>query len=179
MTHMINLPNLLTVSNMLCGSLSIIFSLSGRIDLAIVAIITGMCFDFLDGFTARLLKVNSSIGKQLDSLADVITFGLAPGILMMVMIIVLTFQSQIDISIEPNVNSHVRFQISQWGKYLLKTLIFLNNYFIASTQRHAAHQVFSEAPSYVSARGTPKDAPSMPSATLIILCIRMLQEVLA
>ncbi len=116
---MINLPNLLTVSNMMCGSLSIIFSLSGRIDLAIITIILGMCFDFLDGFTARLLKKSSSIGKQLDSLADIITFGLAPSILMMVIIIVLTFQSQIDISLEPNVNSHVRFQISQWISALL------------------------------------------------------------
>lgn len=116
---MINLPNLLTVSNMMCGSLSIIFSLSGRIDLAIIAILLGMCFDFLDGFTARLLKKSSSIGKQLDSLADIITFGLAPGILMMVIIIVFTFQSQIDISLEPNVNSHVRFQISQWISALL------------------------------------------------------------
>lgn len=116
---MINLPNLLTVSNMICGSLSIIFSLSGRIDLAIIAILLGMCFDFLDGFIARLLKTSSSIGKQLDSLADIITFGLAPGILMMVVIIVLTFQSQIDISLEPNVYSHIRFQINQWVSALL------------------------------------------------------------
>ena len=83
---------------MMCGSLSIIFSLSGRIDLAIITIILGMCLIFR-WIYCSYSKKSSSIGKQLDSLADIITFGLAPGILMMVVIIVLTFQSQIDISL--------------------------------------------------------------------------------
>lgn len=80
---MFNIPNLLTASNMLCGIFSILLSLSGRIDLAPYPIFLGAIFDFLDGFVARLLKQQGELGKQLDSLADMITFGLAPGIMMM------------------------------------------------------------------------------------------------
>jgi CDP-diacylglycerol--serine O-phosphatidyltransferase len=68
---------------MLCGILSIFLSLSGRLDLAPYPIFLGAIFDFLDGFVARLLKQQGELGKQLDSLADMVTFGLAPGIMMM------------------------------------------------------------------------------------------------
>lgn len=78
-----NVPNLLTACNMLCGILSILLSLSGRIDLAPYPIFLGAILDFLDGFAARLLKQQGEMGKQLDSLADMVTFGLAPGIMMM------------------------------------------------------------------------------------------------
>ena len=99
---MINIPNIPSSMNMLCGCISIFFCLVGKVDWAIYAIILGNCFDFLDGFVARLLKQNNPLGKQLDSLADMVTFGLAPGILMMVMIVVLTFPSQINSTIEPD-----------------------------------------------------------------------------
>ena len=111
---MINVPNLFTAANMICGSLSIIFCLSGRIDWAVLGILFGIFFDFLDGFTARLLKKSNPLGRQLDSLADMITFGLAPGILMMVMIIVLTFPSQINLNLEPNAYAHIRFELNNW-----------------------------------------------------------------
>lgn len=80
---MFNLPNLITGANMLCGVFSILLSLSGRIDLAPYPIFLGAILDFLDGFAARMLKIQSEMGKQLDSLADMITFGLAPGIMML------------------------------------------------------------------------------------------------
>lgn len=79
---MLNLPNLITASNMLCGILAVLFSLSGRLDLAPWFIFAGAFLDFFDGFAARLLKIQSELGKQLDSLADVITFGVAPGMMM-------------------------------------------------------------------------------------------------
>ena len=72
---------------MLCGVFSILLAVSGRIDLAPFPIFLGAVFDFLDGFAARLLKQQGELGKQLDSLADVITFGLAPGIIMLVLLI--------------------------------------------------------------------------------------------
>lgn len=84
---MFNIPNLLTASNMLCGILSILLSLSGRIDLAPYPIFLGAIFDFLDGFMARILKQQGELGKQLDSLADMVTFGLAPGIMMFALLI--------------------------------------------------------------------------------------------
>ena len=111
---MINIPNILTSMNMLCGSISIFFCLIGKVDWAIYAILLGIVFDFLDGFVARLLKQTNPIGKQLDSLADMVTFGLAPGVLMMVMIVVLTFPSQINSTIEPDAAAHIRFELNNW-----------------------------------------------------------------
>lgn len=72
---------------MLCGILAILLSVSGRIDLAPYAIFAGAVFDFFDGFLARLFKQQSEMGKQLDSLADMITFGLAPGVFMLVLLV--------------------------------------------------------------------------------------------
>ncbi|MGV6862722.1 MAG: CDP-alcohol phosphatidyltransferase family protein [Putridiphycobacter sp.] len=75
------IPNLLTAGNLVGGILAIIFALTGRIDLAPWCIFASAIFDFLDGFAARLLKVQNELGKQLDSLADMVTFGVAPGII--------------------------------------------------------------------------------------------------
>ena len=80
------IPNLLTAGNLVGGILAIIFSLTGRIDLAPWCIFASAIFDFLDGFAARLLNVQNELGKQLDSLADMVTFGVAPGVIVMVML---------------------------------------------------------------------------------------------
>ena len=87
---MFNIPNLFTAANMLCGVLAIILALAGRIDIAPFLIFLGAILDFFDGFLARLLKQQGELGKQLDSLADMITFGLAPGVIMMVVLIAST-----------------------------------------------------------------------------------------
>jgi CDP-diacylglycerol--serine O-phosphatidyltransferase len=84
---MFNLANLFTAANMICGFISIILTLAGRIDIAPLFILGGALLDFFDGFIARKLKIAGPLGKQLDSLADMITFGVAPGVLMLVMII--------------------------------------------------------------------------------------------
>lgn len=82
---MINLPNLFTAANMLSGIIAILLAFAGRIDLAPFAIFAGALFDFADGFLARKLGVSGEMGKQLDSLADMVTFGVAPGMIMLVM----------------------------------------------------------------------------------------------
>lgn len=84
---MFNIPNLFTAGNMLCGIFAIILAFSGRIDIAPYFIFLAAVLDFLDGFLARLLKQQGELGKQLDSLADMISFGLAPGIIMLVLLI--------------------------------------------------------------------------------------------
>lgn len=76
------IPNLFTLANLFCGCMAIVYGFSLQLEMAGYFIFAGAFFDFIDGFAARLLKVNSEIGKQLDSLADVISFGLAPGIIM-------------------------------------------------------------------------------------------------
>jgi CDP-diacylglycerol---serine O-phosphatidyltransferase len=72
------IPNFLTSLALVSGSLSVFFAIDGHMAWAGILIIVSAVFDFLDGFSARLLKSYSEIGKQLDSLSDVIAFGLAP-----------------------------------------------------------------------------------------------------
>ena len=94
---MFNLANLFTSANLLSGIASILLALTGNLEYAVYAIFAGAFFDFLDGFVARLMNTTGEIGKQLDSLADMVTFGVAPGVIMMV---VLTFDVTIDFSPE-------------------------------------------------------------------------------
>ncbi|MEM7367313.1 MAG: CDP-alcohol phosphatidyltransferase family protein [Bacteroidota bacterium] len=77
-----HIPNLFTASNLLCGMLALIFVFTDDIIGATVAIGLALLMDFLDGFVARALGVSSPIGKELDSLADNITFGAVPGFVM-------------------------------------------------------------------------------------------------
>lgn len=76
------IPNALTMLNLLCGSLAVVLALRGYIREGAIFVFTGFVFDFLDGLAARMLKAHSPIGKELDSLADLITFGLAPAALL-------------------------------------------------------------------------------------------------
>lgn len=73
-----HIPNALTSSNLICGCIATAFAFGGCYEKALLFIILGAVFDFFDGMSARLLKVSSPIGKELDSLADDVTFGVAP-----------------------------------------------------------------------------------------------------
>lgn len=76
-----HLPNALTCANLLCGCLAILAYLSGQVHHASIYVLAALIFDFFDGFAARALKANSPLGAQLDSLADMITFGVVPGMI--------------------------------------------------------------------------------------------------
>lgn len=73
------IPNLITISNLICGCIALYLTFKGN--LVVTSYIIGLAalFDFLDGTAARLLNTTSKIGKQLDSLADMVSFGLVPG----------------------------------------------------------------------------------------------------
>ena len=73
-----HIPNTITCCNLVSGCIATWFAFDGCYHEALTFIIIGAVFDFFDGMTARLLRVSSPIGKELDSLADVITFGFAP-----------------------------------------------------------------------------------------------------
>lgn len=73
-----HIPNTITCCNLICGCIATQYALMGNFSVALTFIILGATFDFFDGFAARLLHVSSAIGKELDSLADCITFGFAP-----------------------------------------------------------------------------------------------------
>lgn len=75
------LPSLCTLANLIFGLIALILIIDGRYDWAAVLIVMGMLFDGFDGRLARLLHVSSEFGKQLDSLSDMVTFGVAPAVL--------------------------------------------------------------------------------------------------
>ena len=75
------IPHLFTAGNLVGGIFAIILTIKGYVHLAPFAIFASAILDFLDGFVARLLGVPSELGKQLDSLADMVTFGVAPGLI--------------------------------------------------------------------------------------------------
>ncbi|MFV8226669.1 CDP-alcohol phosphatidyltransferase family protein [Christiangramia aquimixticola] len=77
-----HIPNLITSLNLLSGSIALIFAVKGNLVLAAIFVAAGIFFDFFDGLAARLLNVKSEVGLQLDSLADVVTSGVVPGIVM-------------------------------------------------------------------------------------------------
>ncbi|MFH0757153.1 MAG: phosphatidylcholine/phosphatidylserine synthase [Bacteroidota bacterium] len=75
-----HIPNLLTLLNLACGTVAMVFTLEGQWQWAVYLLLAAAGFDFLDGLAARLLKASSEIGKQLDSLADMVSFGLLPAL---------------------------------------------------------------------------------------------------
>ncbi|MUP44144.1 phosphatidylserine synthase [Gramella sp. BOM4] len=77
-----NVPNIITLLNLFSGSVAVIFAVKGNLVLAAIFVALGIFFDFFDGLAARVLDVKSEVGLQLDSLADVVTSGVVPGIVM-------------------------------------------------------------------------------------------------
>lgn len=84
------IPNTITCCNLIAGCIAMVFAFYGKQDTALLFILIGALFDFFDGMSARLLHVSSPIGKELDSLADGITFGAAPAMM------IFTLMSQIE-----------------------------------------------------------------------------------
>ncbi len=77
-----HLPNFITCLNLASGCLALVFVFKGEIAVFSILVAASLLFDFLDGFVARALKAYSAMGKELDSLADMVTFGLVPGAIM-------------------------------------------------------------------------------------------------
>ena len=106
--RLFTVPNMLTLANLLAGSIAVIFTLVYHAyETAFWLIVAAAVFDFLDGFAARLLKQTSPLGVQLDSLADDVTFGLAPAIVM--------FDLYVHSSSYYNLNA----EVMGWMKYVV------------------------------------------------------------
>ena len=99
------IPNLLTLLNLSCGTVALYFAFHNYIDVAIVLMLAGAFFDFTDGLVARILKVTGELGKQLDSLADLVTFGILPGVMI--------FSTQKNILFEW-VGNYEQFTVLHW-----------------------------------------------------------------
>ena len=76
-----HIPNTITSLNLLCGILGVIFTFQGELSMAFYLMIAAAVCDFLDGFAARMLNAYSDMGKELDSLADLVSFGLLPSLM--------------------------------------------------------------------------------------------------
>jgi len=83
-----HIPNFITTLNLFSGCIGIILALTYRLDYAAYFIGVAAMFDFMDGMAARILNVKSEIGKELDSLADVVSFGVLPGILIFQLMVI-------------------------------------------------------------------------------------------
>lgn len=89
------IPNLLTLSNLMCGTFAAVAALVyGNLEWAFWFMVIAAVFDFFDGFAARLLKCSSPIGVQLDSLADMVSFGFVPAAIIYVMVCTGTFSEE-------------------------------------------------------------------------------------
>ena len=77
-----HIPNFVTLLNLFCGSVAVLFAVNGNMIATALFVFLGVFFDFFDGLLARKLNVQSELGLQLDSLADMVTSGLVPGIVM-------------------------------------------------------------------------------------------------
>lgn len=113
------IPNLFTLLNLLCGVLAVIMAATDKLIVAAFFVFLGIFFDFFDGFFARKFKVTGEFGKQLDSLADVVTSGVAPGIIMFQLII---------FSLKESYFMELTYQGGDWGHWQVfedLTLYFL------------------------------------------------------
>ncbi len=91
-----NIPNAITCCNLVSGCVSVALSFGGNATMAFAFIVIGATFDFLDGMAARLLGVSSAIGKELDSLADVVTFGVAPATMVLMELRVMDYPAWLE-----------------------------------------------------------------------------------
>ena len=81
-----HIPNLITLINLFCGCIALVFTGDNNFEMAFFFVCLGIFFDFFDGFFARLFNVSSPLGLQLDSLADMVTSGVVPGFVMYKMV---------------------------------------------------------------------------------------------
>jgi CDP-diacylglycerol--serine O-phosphatidyltransferase len=81
-----HIPNIVTLGNLFFGTLATIYAVGGHFEMTALFVVLGIFLDFFDGFFARVLKVSGELGKQLDSLADMVTSGVVPGIVLFVLL---------------------------------------------------------------------------------------------
>ena len=89
-----HIPNAITCANLFSGCIGVVFAFKGELETAAYFVLLSGIFDFFDGMVARLLNVKSEIGKQLDSLADMVSFGFLPGVVMFKLLALSDYQSE-------------------------------------------------------------------------------------
>lgn len=156
------IPNLITLLNLFCGSIAVIFAVHNNFVAASIFVFLGIFFDFFDGLAARKLEVQSPLGVQLDSLADMVTSGLVPGIVMFKLIAMSVDAPEIVTQNEWNTSfSFTELNIAPIA--LIGLFVTL-----ASAYRLAKFNIDEDQQSYFKGLPTPANALLVLSLPLII-----------
>ena len=155
------IPNALTLLNLFCGSIAVILAVNNNFVTAALFVFLGIFFDFFDGFAARKLNVQSELGLQLDSLADMVTSGLVPGIVMF-KLLALTLENEI-VTEGTWVSNNLDFHFNLPLLPLLGLLITL-----ASAYRLAKFNLDEDQQTYFKGLPTPANTLLIISLPLII-----------
>lgn len=110
-----HIPNTITCCNLISGCIATYWAFQGEAEMALLFIVIGAVFDFFDGMVARLLHVSSPIGKELDSLADDITFGFAPSAIIFSYLLTLDFQVSLSPSHLPPLAAYLAFVMAAFS----------------------------------------------------------------
>ena len=157
-----HIPNLITLLNLFCGSLAVIFAVNNLFVATALFVFLGIFFDFFDGFLARKLNVQSDLGIQLDSLADMVTSGLVPGIVMYKLLSIASDGPRINLASWSNFMQLEGFEIAPIA--LVGLLITM-----ASAYRLAKFNIDEDQQSYF--KGLP-----VPANTLLIISLPLIIE---
>ncbi|OUR93385.1 phosphatidylserine synthase [Flavobacteriales bacterium 34_180_T64] len=159
-----HIPNVITLLNLFSGTIAVIFAVNSDFVSASLFVFLGIFFDFFDGFLARKLNVQSPLGVQLDSLADMVTSGVVPGIVMY-KLIAITVDAPDFTSYSNDWNS-----MMQWNGFSLSMLPLLGLLItLASAFRLAKFNIDEDQQSYF--KGLP-----VPANTLLILSLPLIMK---
>lgn len=159
-----HIPNVVTLLNLFSGSIAVIFAVYGNFVAAAIFVFLGIFFDFFDGLLARKLNVQSPLGIQLDSLADLVTSGVVPGIIMF-KLISLTVDAPDYSSYSDSWNS-----VFHWQGFKLSVLPLIGLLIpLASAYRLAKFNLDEDQQTYF--KGLP-----VPANTLVILSLPLILE---
>ena len=157
------IPNALTLLNLFCGCVAVIFTVNNNFVAASLFVFLGIFFDFFDGFAARKLHVQSALGVQLDSLADMVTSGLVPGIVMY-KLLEMTLDLPTLVSFDNDWNSTMKF----YG-FKVPLLPFLGFFItLASAYRLAKFNIDEDQQTYFKGLPTPANTLLIVSLPLIL-----------
>lgn len=155
------IPNFITLLNLFCGSIAVIFAVHNNFVATALFVFLGIFFDFFDGLLARKFNVQGALGVQLDSLADMVTSGLVPGIVMFKLIATSINASEITTLDDWSTNSTWSIQIP----WLALIGLFIT---LASCYRLAKFNIDQDQQTYFKGLPTPANALLVVSLPLII-----------
>ncbi|GGG52868.1 CDP-alcohol phosphatidyltransferase family protein [Bizionia arctica] len=158
------IPNIVTLLNLFSGCIAVLFAVNNHFVAAAAFVALGVFFDFFDGLLARKLNVQSPLGIQLDSLADMVTSGLVPGIIMFKLLVLASDSSDL-ISFSSDWNS-----VMHWQEFQFVPIAFIGFFItMASAYRLAKFNIDEDQQSYFKGLPTPAN-------TLLIISLPLIME---